>query len=269
MSGLPGWQRTHGARSAERCTTLGRVTEPPPETMFEPQADRASYVRRMFGDIAARYDLMNALMTLGRDRAWRRLAARELVRPGDRVVDVGCGTGDLALACIDAGAASVAGVDFAAPMLMRAREKAAERGQPSLSFGLGDATRLPLPDASMDGWCSAFVVRNIPDLDAALAEAWRVLRPGGRLAVLEIPRLDHGLLRPLIRLHFARVVPLLGRLISGHGSAYRYLPVSVDHFLTPAEFSQRLRDAGFVVRSVRLMMLGTIALHVAERPEGR
>ena len=237
--------------------------------MFEPRADRASYVRRMFGDIAARYDLMNALMSLGRDRAWRRLAAHELVRPGDRIVDVGCGTGDLALACIEAGAASVTGVDFAAPMLVRAREKAAERAASSLSFALGDATRLPLPDASVDGWCSAFVVRNIPDLDGALAEAWRVLRPGGRLAMLEIPRLDHGLLRPLIRLHFSRVVPLAGRLITGHRNAYRYLPLSVDHFLTPPELSGRLRDAGFAVRSVRLMMLGTIALHVAERPEER
>ena len=96
-----------------------------------------------------------------------------------------------------------------------------------------------------------------------------MLRPGGRLTMLEIPRLDHGLLRPLIRLHFSRVVPLAGRLITGHRSAYRYLPLSVDHFLTPPELSGRLRDAGFAVRSVRLMMLGTIALHVAERPEER
>ena len=146
-------------------------------------------------------------------------------------------------------------------MLFRSQQ----RGSRGTSFALGDATRLPVADGSVDVWCSAFVVRNIPDLDRALAEAHRVLRPGGRIGVLEIPRLDRGLLRPLIRLHFAHLVPLLGRLISGHSSAYEYLPLSVDHFLTPQEFSQRLRDAGFELREVRVMMLGTVAMHIAER----
>jgi demethylmenaquinone methyltransferase/2-methoxy-6-polyprenyl-1,4-benzoquinol methylase len=222
----------------------------------------------MFGEIASRYDLMNTLMTAGRHHAWRRLMASLLVRRGDRALDAGCGTGDLAFACEAAGAGTVLGLDFAEPMLGYARTKAARRGSTATAtaFAAGDATRLPLPDRSVDVWCSAFVVRNIPDLDTALAEAYRVLRPGGRIGVLEIPRLDRGLLRPLIRLHFARLVPLLGRLISGHGSAYRYLPVSVDHFLTPPEFSAKLRDAGFELREVRVMMLGTVAMHVAERP---
>ena len=152
-----------------------------------------------------------------------------------------------------------------------ARGKAAQRGARDASFVLADATRLPLADDSVDVWCSAFVVRNIPRLDVALAEARRVLRPGGRIGVLEIPRLERGregpLLTPLIRLHFARVMPLLGRLISGHASAYSYLPLSVDHFLTPAEFTQALRRAGFEMRSVRVMALGTVALHIAELPD--
>jgi demethylmenaquinone methyltransferase/2-methoxy-6-polyprenyl-1,4-benzoquinol methylase len=236
--------------------------------VFDPGADRASYVRDMFEDIAARYDLMNTLMTAGRHHEWRRAAAIELVRPGDRVVDVGCGTGDLSFACLELGARSVLGLDFAAPMLTRARAKAAARGVTGATFALGDATRLPLADESVDGWCAAFVVRNIPDLDGALAEARRVLRPGGRLAILEIPRLGAHPLRPAIRLHFARVVPLLGRLVSGHASAYRYLPVSVDHFLTPPELTMRLRGAGFEMRRVERFMLGTVALHVAERPAG-
>jgi demethylmenaquinone methyltransferase/2-methoxy-6-polyprenyl-1,4-benzoquinol methylase len=222
----------------------------------------------MFEDITARYDLMNTLMTGGRHHAWRRLAARELVRPGDTVADVGCGTGDLAFACLEAGARAVLGLDFARPMLERARQKARARGlEARVSFALGDATRLPLADASVDAWCSAFVVRNIPDLDAALAEACRVLKPGGRLAVLEIPRLEPSLLRPAIRLHFTRLVPLVGRLVSGHRAAYSYLPVSVDRFLTPPEFTARLRGAGFELRHVRLLMLGTVALHVAQRSE--
>lgn len=239
-----------------------------PEALFAEEADRAGYVRGMFGSIAGRYDVMNTLMTGGRHHAWRRMAAQELVRPGDEIVDVGCGTGDLSFACLKAGAASVLGVDVAEPMLPRARGKALARPEArrAAGFAAGDGTRLPLPDASVDGWCSAFVVRNIPDLDAALAEAWRVLKPGGRLANLEITRMKPSPLRPFARFHFTRVVPVMGRLISGHSSAYKYLPVSVDHFDTPEEFTMRLTNIGFEVTSVRSLMLGTIALHVAEKP---
>ena len=236
-----------------------------PRELFEPGADRAAYVQQMFGDIAGRYDRMNTLMTGGRHHAWRRLAARSLVRPGDRVIDVGCGTGDLSLACARAGAASVLGVDFAAPMLERARTKAARSKLRGLDFAVADATRLPLRDGQADVWCAAFVVRNIPDLDAAFGEARRVLRPRGRLGILEIPRMKPSPLRPLARVHFQHVVPRLGRLISGHPSAYRYLPVSVDQFLTPEELADRLEGTGFRVRRVRSLMLGTIALHLAER----
>ena len=237
------------------------------DRLFEDGADRAAYVQTMFGEISPRYDLMNRVMTVGQDQGWRRRAARAVVQPGNTVVDAGTGTGDLALACIDAGAAQVIGLDFAGAMLTRARAKGQREQFGHTGFALGDATRLPLPDASVDVWCSAFMVRNIPDLDAALREAARVLRPGGRLAVLEIPKMDGGLLRPLARLHFNQVVPRLGRLISGHRSAYTYLPVSVDHFLTPPEFTTRLRAAGFEVTQVRRLMFGTVAMHVARKPE--
>ncbi|MSP22173.1 MAG: ubiquinone/menaquinone biosynthesis methyltransferase [Dehalococcoidia bacterium] len=251
------------------CATYPRrVTHEPgsPERLFEAGADRAPYVREMFEDIAARYDLMNTLMTGGRHHAWRRAAALELVRPGDRIVDVGCGTGDLSFACLEAGARAVLGLDFALPMLEHAQRKARAQGASRATFALGDATLLPLASESVEGWCGAFVVRNIPDLDGAFAEARRVLKPGGRLAILEIPKLGPHPLRPAIRLHFSKVVPLLGRAVSGHASAYRYLPVSVDHFLTPPELTARLRGAGFEIRRVERFMLGTVALHVAERP---
>ncbi len=234
-------------------------------TLFEDDAARAGYVRSMFGEIAGRYDLMNTVITGGRHSAWRRATARALVRPGDAVLDVGCGTGDLAFDCAARGAGSVLGVDFAEPMLALARGKARARQATTVSFAAADATRLPLADASVDVWCAAFVLRNIPDLDAALAEARRVLRPGGRLGVLEITRVERGWLRPLARFHFERVVPLLGRAITRHPSAYRYLPDSVDHFPAASELSERIEDAGFEAASIRRFGLGTVALHVATR----
>ena len=240
--------------------------------LFEDDAARAGYVRRMFGEIAGRYDVMNTVITGGRHSAWRRATARALVRPGDTVLDAGCGTGDLAFDCAAAGAATVLGVDFAEPMLALARGKArtgrASRLTAAVSFAAADATRLPLADASVDVWCAAFVLRNVPDLDAALAEARRVLRPGGRLGVLEITRVERGWLRPLARFHFERVVPLLGRAITRHPSAYRYLPDSVDHFPAASELSGRIEDAGFEGASIRRFGLGTVALHVATRRGG-
>jgi demethylmenaquinone methyltransferase/2-methoxy-6-polyprenyl-1,4-benzoquinol methylase len=237
-----------------------------PEALYGAGGNRAEYVRGMFGEIASRYDLMNTLMTGGRHHAWRRLAAHALVRAGDRVLDVGCGTGDLAFACKRAGASSVLGVDFARPMLTHARAKTRTRDVRGVSLAAADATRLPLADASVDVWCSAFVVRNIPDLDAALSEAFRVLRPGGRVGILEIPRMEPSLLRPFARAYFQVVVPRVGRLVSGHASAYRYLPVSVDHFLSPPELASSLSAAGFEVRDVRRLMFSTVALHVAVKP---
>ena len=235
------------------------------ERVFEAGADRAGYVRTMFGEISGRYDLMNRVMTVGQDLRWRRRAARAVVHAGDTVVDAGSGTGDFAFACLEAGAARVVGLDVAGPMLVRARAKG-QRISPHAGFALGDATDLPLPDSSVDVWCSAFMVRNVPDLDRALREALRVLRPGGRLAVLEIPKMDEGLLRPFARFHFQQVVPRLGRLISGHASAYTYLPLSVDHFLTPREFTAHLVGLGFEVTEVRMLMFGTVAMHVARKP---
>ena len=238
-------------------------------TLFEDDAARAGYVRSMFGEIAGRYDLMNTVMTGGRHSAWRRATARALVRPGDSVLDAGCGTGDLAFDCAARGAGRVLGVDFAEPMLAIAQAKArsgrASRLATSVSFAAADATRLPLADASVDVWCAAFVLRNVPDLDAALAEAQRVLRPGGRLGVLEITRVERGWLRPIARFHFERVVPLLGRAITRHPSAYRYLPESVDHFPAATELSERIERAGFEAASIRRFGLGTVALHVATR----
>ena len=213
-------------------------------------------VRTMFDRIAPVYDAMNRVMTVGLDRRWRRLAAEEVARPGEPVLDVCCGTGDLALACARAGA-RVTGLDFSERMLERARRKA-----PRLEWVRGDALALPFADGSFAGATVGFGVRNVADLSLALAELRRVLRSGGRVAILEITR-PQGLLAPFYRLWFDGVVPLLGRALPG-GSAYTYLPASVRRFPGPRDLAELMRGAGFRGVRYRLLAGGIVALHVGE-----
>ncbi len=212
-------------------------------------------VRAMFDRIAPVYDAMNRVMTCGLDRRWRRAAALAVVRPGDRVLDACCGTGDLAIAARRAGAREVVGVDFSARMLERARAK-----DGSVDWVEGDLLALPFDDGGFDAATVGFGVRNVGDLPRALAELRRVLRPDGRLAILEITT-PHGLLAPFYRLWFDRVVPLLGGLLRG-GEAYRYLPASVRRFPAPDELAGLMRDAGFADVRWRAFAGGIVALHV-------
>ena len=215
-------------------------------------------VRGMFDRIAPVYDLMNRAMTMGLDQRWRRLAVRESVRPGDRVLDACCGTGDLALAARAAGAAEVVGLDFSEPMLERARRKA-----PELEWVQGDLLALPFPDASFDVATCGFGIRNVEELEAGLRELARVVRPGGKLAVLEITR-PTGLLRPFFRLWFDVLIPLAGKVLPG-GKAYTYLPASVRRFPGPEDLAALFRQAGLADVRYRLLAGGIVALHVAER----
>ncbi len=211
-------------------------------------------VRTMFDRIAPVYDAMNRVMTAGLDLHWRRLAASSVVSPGDRVLDGACGTGDLALADLRAGAASVTGLDFSPRMLERARRKA-----PELDWVEGDLLALPFEDGDFDSATVGFGVRNVADLELALAELRRVLRPGGRLAILEITR-PRGILRPFFSLWFDRIVPLLGRMLPG-GAAYSYLPASVARFPVAEELATLLERAGFQSVRFRLLAGSIIALH--------
>jgi demethylmenaquinone methyltransferase / 2-methoxy-6-polyprenyl-1,4-benzoquinol methylase len=214
-------------------------------------------VRTMFDRISPVYDAMNRTMTLGLDRRWRRAAAEAVVRHGDRVLDACCGTGDLALADKDAGADPVTGLDFSPRMLERARAKSRE-----IEWVQGDLLALQFEDASFDAATVGFGVRNLEDLERGLGELRRVLRPGGRLAILEITQ-PRGLLAPFYRLWFDRLVPLLGKLLPG-GSAYTYLPASVRRFPGPEELGELLRAAGFDEVRWRLFAGGIVALHIGE-----
>jgi demethylmenaquinone methyltransferase/2-methoxy-6-polyprenyl-1,4-benzoquinol methylase len=213
-------------------------------------------VRTMFDRISPVYDAMNRTMTLGLDRRWRRAAAHAVVRYGDRVLDACCGTGDLAIAAKEAGG-SVTGLDFSPRMLERARTKSRE-----IEWVQGDLLALPFGDAAFDAATVGFGVRNLDDLERGLAELRRVLRPGGRLAILEITQ-PRGVLAPFYRLWFDRLVPLLGRVLPG-GSAYTYLPASVRRFPGPEDLGALLREAGFEDVRWHLYAGGIVALHTGE-----
>lgn len=225
----------------------------------------------MFDAIARRYDTLNHLLSLGLDRRWRRRAIRELGLTGsERVFDVCTGTGDLAFEALGSSAGSAAdvvGIDFAGQMLARARLKAAKAGLSGRAhFVRGDAMQLPLPDRSSDAVTIAFGIRNVLEPAVACREFFRVLRPGGHLAVLEfgMPRIPG--IRAAYRWYFKYLLPRVGGLVSRHGEAYSYLPASVQQFATPEEFAAMLGSVGFdQVRSVRLT-LGIVYLHVAVRP---
>jgi demethylmenaquinone methyltransferase/2-methoxy-6-polyprenyl-1,4-benzoquinol methylase len=220
---------------------------------LEPEA-----VRGMFDRIAPVYDLMNRVMTAGLDQRWRRLAVGEVVWPGDRVLDACCGTGDLAVAAERRGG-RVVGLDFSPRMLERARPKSG-----TIEWVQGDALSLPFSDAEFDSATVGFGVRNLEDLEGGLRELARVLRPGGKLAVLEITR-PHGILRPFFRLWFDVLVPFAGRVLPG-GEAYTYLPASVRRFPGPEDLSALMERAGFETVRFRLLGGGTVALHIGVKP---
>ena len=214
-------------------------------------------VQRMFDRIAPVYDAMNRVMTAGLDQRWRKATVRAAVQPGDHVLDACCGTGDLAVAAWARGAGHVIGVDFSEGMLERARRKA-----PELEWVQADVLALPFEDANFDSVVVGFGIRNVEDLEAGILELRRVLRPGGRVGILEITT-PRGPLAPFYKLWFDRVVPLLGRLLPG-GSAYTYLPASVRRFPGPEELAELLGSCGFQAVRFRRFAGGIVALHVGE-----
>lgn len=233
------------------------------------KSEKASHVRDMFASIAPTYDTTNRVLTAGVDEAWRRRALRELgATAGGRVLDLCCGTGDLSFGVLRADrAAAVAGVDFCEPMLAGARERA-RREDPGhrAEFICGDVMALPFGDDTFDGATMGFSMRNVVDITATLRETLRVLRPGARFVNLDISKAPNPLARALFETYFYKLVPVIGRAVSGSKSAYSYLPQSLTNYPDADALAQRFCDAGFVgVRYVRLCM-GAIALHVGTKP---
>ena len=221
----------------------------------------------MFAGIAGRYDLLNHLLSGNTDQRWRRFVARQLresLGEGAFVLDAACGTGDLALALAGAGRARVVGLDFCRPMLEIAARKSARRGG-QISYVEADALRLPFPDAAFDVATIAFGLRNLAGVEDGLRELGRVLKPGGRLAVLEFSRPVLPGFRALFQFYFTRVLPRVGGLVSGSRGAYEYLPDSVSRFPAQRELAALMRRVGFERVSYRNLTGGIAALHVGTR----
>lgn len=223
---------------------------------------RSAYVRRMFGRIAGRYDLVNRVMTGGQDVRWRREVVRRLnPKPGRRYLDLGAGTGDLAFEILSqAPDLLCAAADFTPEMIAVGRQRPEPR-QPH--WVVADAQHLPFASGVFDGLVSGFLLRNVVALDASLAEQGRVLKPGAAWIALDTSPPPPGLLRPLIEIHLHRIVPFIGRILAGDADAYTYLPDSTEGFLSPDAMLDRLADAGFTDVGHVGRMFGTIAIYWA------
>jgi demethylmenaquinone methyltransferase / 2-methoxy-6-polyprenyl-1,4-benzoquinol methylase len=240
------------------------TTTPPDKT--------PSRIAGMFDAIAPRYDLLNHVLSAGLDRRWRDRAVDALkLSRGARVLDVCTGTADLAFATVSrVPESSVLGIDFSSAMLRRALSKAREKGlERAIQLVRGDATRIPVETASCDAATIGFGIRNVAEPERALAEIARVLRPGGRLAILEFGQPAIPGVRTLYSWYFRYLLPAVGRLVSKHNSAYSYLPASVGAFPPPAEFAEMIARHGFfTVRAVPLTF-GIVYLYVADRADRR
>jgi demethylmenaquinone methyltransferase/2-methoxy-6-polyprenyl-1,4-benzoquinol methylase len=244
---------------------------------FNSTDEKASYVQSMFARIAGRYDLMNRLMSLGRDQSWRRRAVElAAVPPGGRMLDVAVGTGDLALTALtDDRSVRVAGVDFTVEMMrlgqrkeeqFRARSKQAQQGRQTgvraIEWVAGDALRLPFPDGVFDAAVSGFMMRNVTDVATAFSEQRRVVRPGGRVVCLEITHPRLPVWRDIYRWIFGSAMPKVTGLLSGQPDAYRYLPTSLRGFVGADELKAIMERVGLRGVGYQTMMLGTVAIHV-------
>jgi demethylmenaquinone methyltransferase/2-methoxy-6-polyprenyl-1,4-benzoquinol methylase len=219
----------------------------------------------MFTRIAGRYDLMNSLMTGGRHHAWRRIVARAVAAaPPGPVLDLATGTADLALAILEIDRHRlVVGADFAHGMLARARAKIEARAERRAPLVAADALALPFRDGAFAAVTSAFLLRNLDDLERGLREMRRVTRTGGRVLALDIARPGTPLWGSIFALYFHRVVPAIGALVAGDRHAYTYLPDSVERFVTPDRLARLMAEAGLRDVSYQRLALGTIAIHTA------
>ncbi len=233
------------------------------------EAAHANAVREMFAGIAGRYDLLNHVLSLNIDKRWRRAVSRELSdvlgRHDAKVLDVACGTGDLSLELSKGSQASVTGVDFCRPMLLIAKTKS-HGGDAAIPYIEGDAMNLPFADSQYDAVTIAFGLRNLANVSGGLAELYRILKPGGRLAVLEFSAPMVPGLGALFNFYFSHILPRIGGAVSGSRGAYEYLPASVKKFPDQKRLADMIEQTGFEAVKYQNLSAGIAALHSGTKP---
>ena len=223
--------------------------------------ERSKYVQSMFTKIAHRYDVMNRLMTGGQDIRWRKQVIKlARLKPNASLLDLGTGTGDLAReALLQEPQAKVTAADFTVEM-MRVGKKSG-----NLQFSAADALNLPFKDTTFDAVVSGFLMRNVTDIQQALKEQYRALKPGGRIVILDTTRPKKNILSPFIWIHMHFIIPTVGGLLSGERDAYNYLPDTTENFLTAEQLAARMIAAGFKQVDFKRLMFGTIGMHWGEK----
>ncbi|HEV3152359.1 MAG TPA: bifunctional demethylmenaquinone methyltransferase/2-methoxy-6-polyprenyl-1,4-benzoquinol methylase UbiE [Candidatus Baltobacteraceae bacterium] len=231
-------------------------------------SDKGAFVREMFAQIAPRYDAANRVISAGLDEGWRRRAIELLAAPrGGRILDLCCGTGDVVFHLLRSDPSlHVVGIDFCEPMLQTARVRAKREARGDVHFVEGDVMRLPFPPASFDGATMGFSLRNVVEIDAALLEIRRVLRPGARFVNLDMSKAPNRIWKACFDLYFYKIVPLIGGLIGGSRAAYSYLPSSLVHHPNADALRDRFARAGFSDTGYVRLMGGAVAIHYGTAP---
>lgn len=224
-------------------------------------SERSKYVQSMFTKIAHRYDLMNRFMTGGQDIRWRRQVIKlARLTPNASLLDLGTGTGDLAReALLQQPQAKVTAADFTIEMMRVGKKNG------SLQFSAADALNLPFKDTTFDAVVSGFLMRNVTDVQQALKEQYRTLKPGGRIVILDTTRPKKNILSPFIWIHMHFIIPTVGGLLSGERDAYNYLPDTTENFLTAEQLAARMIAVGFKKVNFKRLMFGTIGMHWGEK----
>lgn len=223
-------------------------------------------VQQMFDTIVPRYDLMNHVMTVGMDFRWRKMVAKQAStfkngEPGDFVVDVACGTGDVAFEVERAGVPLVTGLDYSSGMIAEAQRKAKKR-RSDVNFLEGDAMNMPFEDGKASAATISFGMRNLPDYAAGVREMARIVKPGGKVICLEMTPYHRPILKIGFNFYFDQIVPIIGKLLTGEYEAYKYLPDSVKRFPNADELAETFREAGLIDVKYNLLGFGSVALHV-------
>jgi demethylmenaquinone methyltransferase/2-methoxy-6-polyprenyl-1,4-benzoquinol methylase len=229
------------------------------------RTDRASRIHRMFRRISARYDLMNRLLTFGRDLSWRRYLIRMAKAPkGGRILDVGIGTGDIAFEALRLDpTVRIIGVDFTLEMMEKGRNRDEAK---RIGWCKANASRLPFHDKVFDAVASGFLIRNVNDVKSIFKEQMRVVKPGGCVVCLDTSPVPPNIIKPFVMFYLKRFIPFLGYMITGERDAYTYLSTSTIHFMEPEETARLMEEAGLKDVIFRRLMFGNIVVHRGLRP---